>query len=99
MIKKKYKSKVLKAVHESASGLHRIGLISAKTMREFDDSCLTTVVDLTPKQIAQVRIHTGVSQAVFAKHLNVSVASVSKWERGEKKPHGKSMTTIEEIKR
>ena len=35
MPNEKYKSNVLKAVHEAASGLHRIGLIDAKTMREF----------------------------------------------------------------
>jgi putative transcriptional regulator len=94
MSNKKYKSNVLQAVHESARGLHRIGVIDAKTMREFDTSCLTTVIDLTPKQIAQVRKHTGVSQAVFAKHLNVSVTSVSKWERGEKKPRGASLKLL-----
>jgi putative transcriptional regulator len=94
MLKKKYKSDVLQSVHETVSGLHRIGLINEKTMREFDASCLTTVIDLTPKQIAQVRKHTGVSQAVFAKHLNVSVTSVSKWERGEKKPCGASLKLL-----
>ena len=94
MSNKKYRSDVLKAVHESARGLHRIGVIDAKTMREFDTSCLTTVIDLTPKQIAQVRKHTRVSQAVFAKHLNVSVTSVSKWERGEKKPRGASLKLL-----
>lgn len=94
MPNRKYKSNVLQAVHEGARGLHRIGLIDARTMREFDVSCLTTVIDLTPKQIAQVRKHTGVSQAVFAKHLNVSVTSVSKWERGEKKPRGASLKLL-----
>ncbi len=94
MSTKKFKSKVLQSVHESVRGLYRIGLVDAKTMREFDASCLTTVVDLTPKQIAQVRKHTGVSQAVFAKHLNVSVTSVSKWERGEKKPRGASLKLL-----
>ena len=78
MSNKKYKSNVLQAIYESARGLHRIGVIDAKTMREFDTSCPTTVIDLTPKQIAQVRKHTVVSQAVFAKNLNVSVTSASK---------------------
>ena len=55
MPKKKYKSDVLQSVHKTASGLHRIGLIDEKTMREFDASCLTIVKDLSPKQIAQLR--------------------------------------------
>src|SRR5208337_3477575 len=94
MPKKKYKSAVFQSVHETATGLQRIGLIDEKTMREFDASCLTTVKDLSPKQIAQVRKRTGVSQAVFAHYLNVSVTSVSKWERGEKKPRGASLKLL-----
>ena len=38
---KKYRSEALEAVHETALGLHRSGLIDTKTMREFDASCLT----------------------------------------------------------
>jgi putative transcriptional regulator len=94
MPKKRYKSDVLQAVHKGALGLHRIGLIDVKTMHEFDASCLTTVKDLSAKEIAQVRKRTGVSQAMFAKYMNVSVTSVSKWERGEKKPCGASLKLL-----
>jgi predicted XRE-type DNA-binding protein len=38
--KNKYKSDILAVLHETAAGLHRIGLIPEKTMREFDASCL-----------------------------------------------------------
>ena len=68
---KKYQSKALEALHETALGLHHIGLIDTKTMRDFDASCLTTVENLSPKEIAEVRSREGVSQAVFAKYLNV----------------------------
>jgi|SRR5208283_3336352 len=94
MPKKKYKSAVFQSVHETATGLQRIGLIDEKTMREFDASCLTTVKDLSPNQIVQVRKRAGVSQAVFAHYLNVSVASVSKWEQGQKKPSGASLKLL-----
>ncbi|MBF0558744.1 MAG: DNA-binding transcriptional regulator [Nitrospirae bacterium] len=92
--KRKYKSAILQSVHEGMSGLHRIGLVDAKTMRDFDEGCLTTVKNLTPKQIAQVRKRTGVSQAVFAQYLNVSVVAVSKWEQGEKKPSGAALKLL-----
>ncbi len=92
--RKKYKSDVLRSVHEGASDLYKSGLIDERTMREFDASCLTTVKDLSPKQIAQVRKRAGVSQAVFAHYLNVSVASVSKWEQGQKKPSGASLKLL-----
>lgn len=99
MPKRKYKSDILRAVHEGASDLHRIGLIDEKTMREFDASCLTPVNDLTPKQIVQLRKRSGVSQAVFAKYLNVSVASVSQWEQGQKKPSGASLKLLTLVKK
>src|SRR5208282_2417857 len=94
MSKEKYKSNVLRSVHEGVSDLYEIGLIDEKTMREFDASCLTTVKNLSPKQIVQVRKQAGVSQAVFAHYLNVSPASVSKWEQGQKKPSGASLKLL-----
>ena len=51
---KKYKGDALEALHETAQGLHRIGLIVTKTMRDFDASCLTTVEKLSAKEIAEV---------------------------------------------
>jgi putative transcriptional regulator len=91
---KKYKSDALKALHETAEGLHRIGLINKKTMRDFDSSCLTTVEKLTAKEIVELRKKAGVSQAVFASYLNVSTGLISQWERGEKQPRGPSLKLL-----
>ena len=91
---KKYRSKPLAAVHETVQGLHRLGLVDTKTMREFDASCLTPVENVTPRQIAAMRKRAGVSQAVFASYLNVTTGLVSKWERGEKKPQGPSLKLL-----
>ena len=94
MTKKHYCSKALGALHEAMEDLHRAGLLDAKTMREFDASCLTPVAKLSPRQIASVRKQAGVSQAVFASYLNVTTGLVSKWERGEKQPHGPSLKLL-----
>ena len=91
---KKYRSEALGAVHETVQGLHKLGLVDAKTMREFDASCLTTVQPLSPRQIAAVRRRAGVSQAVFASYLNVKAKLVSEWERGEKHPQGPSLKLL-----
>ena len=91
---KKYRSKALAALHETVQGLHRLGLVDTQTMREFDASCLTPVEKLSPKQIAELRRRAGVSQAVFASYLNVTTGLVSKWERGEKQPHGPSLKLL-----
>jgi len=83
-----YKSESLAAVHESMADLHKIGMLDTKTMREFDQTCLTKVLELSPTAIRRIRTKAAVSQAVFAAHLNVTVGIVSKWERGEKQPRG-----------
>jgi putative transcriptional regulator len=74
--------------------LHRVGLLDTPTMREFDASCLTPVEHVSPRQIAALRKREGVSQAVFASYLNVTPGLVSKWERGEKHPHGPSLKLL-----
>jgi putative transcriptional regulator len=99
MIKKKYRSPALAALHETAEGLHKVGLVPVKTMRDFDAACLTPVKRLSAKEIADVRKKTGVSQAVFASYLNVTVSLVSKWERGEKQPQGPSLKLLTIVKK
>jgi len=37
---KKYQSEALKVIHQDAEGLHRLGIISDKEMREYDQGCL-----------------------------------------------------------
>lgn len=85
---KTYKSEALAAVHESMADLHKIGMLSNETMREFDRACLTPVLKLSPSTIRRIRIKAAVSQSVFAAHMNVTTGVISKWERGEKQPRG-----------
>jgi putative transcriptional regulator len=94
MAKRKYTSKIAAAVHETAEDFHSIGLMDKKTMREFDELCLTPVKPLTPRQIARIRAKEEVSQAVFARHLGVSLTLISQWERGEKRPSGASLKLL-----
>ena len=96
---KRYESKAMAALHETAQGLRDIGLIDVKTMREFDASCLTPVGDMDPEEIVAIRNKSGVSQAVFARYLNVSVGIVSKWERGEKHPRGTALKLLTLVKK
>jgi putative transcriptional regulator len=91
---KRYRSPIAAAVHQTASDLYASGLMSKKDMREFDESCLTPVKPLTPRQIARIRAREEVSQAVFARHLGVSLSLISQWERGEKKPSGASLKLL-----
>jgi putative transcriptional regulator len=43
---------------------------------------------MNPKEIRDLRLREGASQAVFASYLNVTTGLISQWERGEKHPQG-----------
>jgi putative transcriptional regulator len=85
---KSYRSAASAAIHEAAEGLHKAGMIDNTTMREFDQDCLTPIIELSPATIRKIRTGASISQSVFAAHLNVTTGVVSKWERGEKQPRG-----------
>jgi putative transcriptional regulator len=91
---KHYESDALAAVHETALGLREAGVIDKRTMKAFDEMCLTPVEDLTPEQIREIRLREKASQAVFARYLNVTTGLVSQWERGEKHPRGASLKLL-----
>jgi putative transcriptional regulator len=59
-----------------------------RTLREFDELCLTPVRPLAPEEIRALRLREGASQAVFARSLNGPTGLVSQWERREKRPQG-----------
>lgn len=95
---RKYKSDLHAALHETVEGLHKSGLADKQTMRRFDDTCLTKVLPMTPRDIASLREREGVSQQVFARYLNVPVTLVSQWERGERKPSGAAIKLLSLVK-
>ena len=39
-MKEKYQSELLGAIHETATGLHKIGVIDNIEMKEYDEDCL-----------------------------------------------------------
>ena len=91
---KKYRSEAMAAIHETMEALHDVGAIGKRTMRRFDESCLTPVEKITPIGILRLRQREGASQAVFARYLNVSKNSISQWERGEKHPTGPALKLL-----
>ena len=95
----KYRSNIAAAMHETVSDMHRLGLVDKKTMREFDVRCLTQTEGLTAKEIVAMREDAGVSQAVFARALNVTTDYVSKIERGAKRPTGSTLKLLALVRR
>jgi len=68
-------------------------------MRRFDEVCLTPVRPLAPEEIRALRERERVSQAVFARYLNVTTGLISQWERGEKRPVGPSLKLLTLVQR
>src|SRR5258708_37444114 len=93
-MKRQYRSVLMASIHETAEGLHAAGVMDKRTMREFDELCLTPVQPLKPEEIRDLRLREGASQAVFARYLNVTTGLVSQWERGEKHPQGASLKRL-----
>lgn len=91
---RKTKSSILEAVHDTATGLHKAGVMDQITLREFDRLCVAPVEPLDPAQIKHIREASHVSQAVFARLLNTSLSTVQKWEVGQKKPTGTALKLL-----
>jgi putative transcriptional regulator len=90
----RYRSNVLRSLHEVAEDLQSVGVIDKATMRHFDLSCPTPIKALEREAIKQIREKSHMSQATFALALNVTKILVSKWERGEVRPGGPSLKLL-----
>lgn len=83
--------------------LHRAGAVSddelkQTTMAMLGRDALPKVARLSPEEIVRVRELMKVSQAVLAGFLNVSVSTVSQWERGDRKPSGAALKLLHVVK-
>jgi putative transcriptional regulator len=56
-------------------------------------------VEVAPEGIRKVRRETRLSQAVFAKVLNVSLSSVRQWEQGTRTPTGATKVLLDLLSR
>lgn len=95
---KKYRSDISESVHKGMANLHAMGVVDTSTMRRFDQSCLTIVDDFGPEDLKALRQREGASQAVLATHLGVATATLSQWERGERKPDGPARKLLSLVK-
>ena len=94
----KTKTRLLSTAHEMAKHLHAAGAMDIVTMREFDTHCLPHIEKFSATKIKKLRKEAGVSQPVFAKIINVTVATIKQWERGERTPSGAALKLLFIIK-
>jgi putative transcriptional regulator len=55
--------------------------------------------ELSAKEIANLRGRLNVSQAVFARYLNISPKTVQSWEQGHGKPNGATLKLLSIIRK
>ncbi|WP_017429347.1 helix-turn-helix domain-containing protein [Vreelandella jeotgali] len=91
---KQYRSNAMAAIHETMEALHDVGAIDKQTIRDFDETCLTTARTIPAEDIRALREREHLSQPVFARYLNVSRNLVSDWERGVKRPGGPALRLL-----
>ncbi len=89
---------------EMAEAQHRLGIMddatySKITVRHLGDKTLTTAEPITGEEIRTLREQANVSQAVFARYLNLTVGYVSQLERGTKQPKGPALALLNVIRR
>ena len=93
------KSRILEAVHETATDLPSAGFISKRRMREYDALCLDPIPRYSSNKIRSLRKRHNISQAVLATVLNTSLSTVRQWEIGAKQPSGPSLKLLDLLDR
>ena len=103
--KSKGNTRLTKELLEMAKDMHRIGIMDDAgyqkiTMRHLDGK--TNAAPLAPlsgDEIRDLRERAHMSQAVFARHLNLTVGYVSQLERGAKRVSGPALALLDVIRR
>lgn len=104
--KKTKVSRLAKELLETAQDMHRSGLLTKAehdkiTMRHLGapDIAASVTAKISGREIKAIRVQAKLSQAVFARVLNVTTGYVSQLERGEKTPTGPAVVLLNVIRR
>jgi putative transcriptional regulator len=104
MTTKRKTSRLTDALLETAAEMHRSGLLDRTvydkiTMRHLGQDKMAAAEPMTGEEIRAVRERSKMSQAVFARHLNLTVGYVSQLERGTKRPTGAALALLNLVRR
>ncbi len=97
-------SKVSEAILEMAGDQYRSGLMDKTThekitVRLLGEQALPTAKPISSREIRKIREKANMSQAAFARSLNVSVGYISQLERGTKQPKGPALVLLNVARR
>src|SRR5262245_46651095 len=103
--KRKTNTRLTKELLETARDMYATGIMDDAvyekiTMRHLGGSPDTpATAPITGKDIREIRERAHMSQAVFAKYLNLTVGYVSQLERGAKRATGPALVLLNVIRR
>jgi putative transcriptional regulator len=97
-------SNLSEALLEMAGDQHRLGIMDKATyekitIRLLGEKTLSTAEPIKGEEIRTLRERAHLSQAVFARYLNLSVGYISQLERGVKQPKGPALALLNVIRR
>lgn len=103
-MKTKKKGAFTEALLETAEGMHRIGMLEDAeyrqiTVRLLGEESLRGAHPIKPDEIRKLREGAKLSQAAFARYLNLTPGYISQLERGTKQPKGPALALLNVIKR
>lgn len=104
--RKKATGRLAATILETAHDMRKSGLLSKAahdkiTMRHLGAANVAkrTTTSLSGAQIRAIREQANLSQAVFARYLNLTAGYVSQLERGDKTPTGAALVLLNVIRR
>jgi putative transcriptional regulator len=97
-------SRLEEALLETAEGMHRVGIMSDAdyrkiTIRHLGPEAPATAKPISARKIRSMREEANLSQAAFARYLNLTPGYVSQLERGIKQPKGPALALLNVIRR
>lgn len=97
-------SRLTKALLETADDMRRAGVIDALThakvtLRHLGNTADVVTEPISGPEIRKLREDAHLSQAVFARYLNLTVGYVSQLERGARRPSGPALVLLNVIRR
>jgi putative transcriptional regulator len=97
-------SRLRREILELADDMHANGTLGEAdykkiTMRQIHDAASVISAPMTGAEIRALRERAHLSQAVFARYLNLTVGYVSQLERGAKRPTGAALALLNVIRR
>jgi putative transcriptional regulator len=101
---KKKPSRLSEAILEMAADQHRVGIMDDATyrkitLRHLGPQALGAAEPIGGEEIRSMRESANLSQAAFARYLNLTTGYISQLERGAKQPKGPALALLNVIRR